>query len=521
MASIWDTVSKLFGSSQQASTAVDEPIKGNTEGSLQPGVNQYDPNPHFPQRFRRSYIEIMQSTDASESKPALGKPLDTRDIELALSSYVDTIEKQNRRGKLYEDIKLIANYQKLRMLDIEQEWFFKMLYLLFALMTKKEELKASRQVRILPDLLNVDSEIILDDLPELLDVSDNVVQLFKEYKELLVYRDFLIHTKISLNRQLVEENSDFFDGLEIAAEKFDAFASDLSDTIWEILDSVVEELGDQADEDKLDFDTFIEDALDTFEIEEQTPEVVTGDASKSKHDKKLASGSQASSSKWEKHKNTYDTRRPSVIRREAEQQQATIVEGARGENQAEKALKQKLEQKGYNEKQQAAIKKAHKVLAKHRVEAELLKKVKRVPGKDFSNNFKKMLDCQTFMDGLALREDVAQVDKRLAQRRVQLQQELPPPPLLRAKSITEDTMGNVEEFMAEFRDGGIKHPTKIILEDIEVPSGYKEKPPLLRLKTVFNFPTMDPPRYRAQAQQIENEADRDFHAGKARAGVVR
>jgi hypothetical protein len=320
---------------------------------------------------------------------------------------------------------------------------------------------------------------------------------------------------------LVEENSDFFDGLELAAEKLDAFASDLSDTIWEILDSVVEELGGQADEDKLDFDTFIDDALDTFELDEQTPEVVTGDARKSTHDKKLVSGSETSSGKWEKHKNTYDTRRPSVIRREAEQQQAKVVEGSRGENQAEKALKQKLEQKGYNEKQQEAIKKAHKVLAKHRVEAELLKKVKRVPGNDFSNNFKKMLACQTFMDGLALREDVAQVDKRLAQRRVQLQQELPPPPLLRAKSITEDTMDNVEEFMAEFRGGGVKRPAKIILEDIEVPSGYKEKPPLLRLKTVFNFPTMDPPRYRAQAQQIENEVDREFHAGKAQARVVR
>jgi hypothetical protein len=187
MASIWDTVSRLFGSSQQSSTAVDEPNKEPNKGSLQLGENQYDPNPPF----GKSYHSIR------ESMPVLGKPLDTRDIELALSSYVDTIEKQNRRGKLYEDIKLIANYQKLRMLDIEQEWFFKMLYLLFALMTKKEELKASRQVRILPDLLNLDSECILDDLPELLDVSDNVVQLFKEYKELLFYRDFLIHTKIS------------------------------------------------------------------------------------------------------------------------------------------------------------------------------------------------------------------------------------------------------------------------------------------------------------------------------------
>jgi hypothetical protein len=307
MPSIWETLSKLFGSSQQGATPVDEsvsePIEENTDDSRQPGMNQYDTNPHLEQHFkiRRSYRDILGSTGSSQSTTVLGKPLDTRDIELALSSYVDTIEKQNRRGRLYEDIKLIANYQKLRMLEVQQEWFFKMLYLLFALMTKKEELKASRQVRILPDLLNVDSECILEDLPQLLDVSEKVVQLVAEYKELLIYRDFLIHTKISLNRQLVEENSDFFDGLELAVEKFDAFASDLSDTVWEILDTVAEELGEQADEDKLDFDTFIEDALDTFELDEQTPEIVAG-ASKSTQDKRSVAGSKTSSSKWEKHK---------------------------------------------------------------------------------------------------------------------------------------------------------------------------------------------------------------------------
>jgi hypothetical protein len=210
-----------------------------------------------------------------------------------------------------------------------------------------------------------------------------------------------------------------------------------------------------------------------------------------------------------------------VIRREAEQQQATAGAGSLGEDKAEKALKQKLEQKGYNEKQQAAIKQAHKVLAKHRLEAELLKKVKRVPGKDFSNNFKKMLVCQTFMDGLALREDVAQVDKGLAQRRVQLQHELPPPPLLRAKGVTAETMDNVEAFMAEFREGEVKRSAEIRLEDIEVPSGYKEKPPLLRLKTVFNFPIMAPPSYRSRAEAVEREPERDDQSTKVQVGVVK